>query len=203
MVELTDLDHQIIRAASQHFLHEGIRNTDMKQLAQELGISRSTLYRHFGNSVQIAFYVVLDYLKSLTNDDPMLYRGMNGYEAVCLYVRRLVDRLCQNLPWLQVIREFDALYSTEQHIFVPPEAYSQYISGDQDQPIVKFFLKGVADGSIRAQQNDTVSALALTFTCLALVERIMLREQNYIQEHGAAREIVDAAIELELSAIKN
>ena len=117
--------------------------------------------------------------------------------------RRLVDRLCQNLPWLQVIREFDALYSTEQHIFVPPEAYSQYISGDQDQPIVKFFLKGVADGSIRAQQNDTVSALALTFTCLALVERIMLREQNYIQEHGAAREIVDAAIELELSAIKN
>lgn len=203
MAELTALDHQIIDAASRHFLEEGIHNTDMKKLAQELGISRSTLYRHFTNSVQIAFYVVMDYLKLLVNDDPALYREMCGYQALCLYLHRLIDRLCKNLPMMRVIREFDTLYSVEQNVFIPPEEYSQYLQADQDMPCVKLFQKGVADGSILPQKDNTVAGLALVFTSLGLVERIMLREKTYIQEHGAAREIVDAAIEMELRAIKN
>ena len=201
MAERTELDQQIVAAAKEHFLRDGIRNTDMKQLALELGISRSTLYRHFANSVQIAFYVVMDFL-NVMNDDLDLYHGLTGYNAFCLYVHRFTDRLCENLPMLQVIREFDTLYSPDRDDLIPPEEYSQYIGGDQNQLPVRIFMKGVADGSIRPQPDNTVAALAFVFTAMGLVERIMPREKIYIQEHGVARELIDTALDLELQAIR-
>ena len=63
-------------------------------------------------------------------------------------------------------------------------------------------MKGVADGSIRPQPDNTVAALAFVFTAMGLVERIMPREKIYIQEHGVARELIDTALDLELQAIR-
>lgn len=202
MAELSALDRKIIEAAKPHFFAEGIYNTDMKQLAAEVGISRSTLYRHFPNSLHIAFYVIKDYVEFLLYDDESLFEDICGYEGFSLYVHRLVSRLCGNLPMIRILQEFDTLYTSKPVDAVPPEDYTEYMGSDQQQLIYKLFQKGLKDGSIRFKKNSTIGSASFIHTALALVERIMLREKIYLDEHGASREYIDYTIDMMLASIR-
>lgn len=202
MAELTELDYRIIEAAKLQFLSVGINNTDMKQLASDLNISRSTLYRHFGSSLQIAFHVIKSYIVFLVSDDESLYADINGYDSFSLYIHRLVGRFCNHLDMMRVIQEFDTLYSFEKSTVDPPQDYSVYMSSDQNLLLVELFQKGIKDGSIHFRKDPIIAANAFLHTAFGLVERIMLREQTYLKEHGVAREYIDYAIDMMLSSIR-
>lgn len=201
MVKETELERKIIDSAKEHFLAEGIMNTDMKQLASELGISRSTLYRHFPSSLHIAFHIVEDCLIYLTSDDESLFEDICGYEALSLYMHRFVSRLCVNLNMVRFLHEFDTIYGSKPADATPPEGYIEYLSSNQHFS-TKLFRRGVADGSIKFRKDIKIGSGAFLQTALALAERIMLREEAYLKEHGVAREFIDYTIDMMLASIR-
>jgi AcrR family transcriptional regulator len=198
--ELTPLDHKIINVSKDLFIQKGILKTEMKEIAKIVGISRSSLYRHFSSSIEIAFYVIPDVLDYLLSYNDPVPDGLNGFEALSLSMRKSADKMCNNLNMIRLVREFDMIYGSNGSNIEPPQYYDDYYTIPHVP--IKYFKQGQTDGSIRADLDAQKTSTTLVLTIMSLIEHIMLREEIYIREHGVAREFVDHALELLLSSIR-
>ncbi len=202
--ELSPLDRKIIQVAKKSFLEKGMIKTEMKQIAKEVGISRSSLYRHFPNTLSIAFHIMPEMLNELmTICDVKIdeSRHLSGYELFATYMHMFVEKLCNNLEKVRFIKEFDTLYNLGEKEITPPENYSIWMDNTVGQHIT-YFKIGINDGSICQKLDETMSPLTFLFTALSMTEHIMLREENYLREHGAARQFVNNAVEFMLQGIR-
>lgn len=203
MPELTALEQRIIEMAKEDFITKGIIKTEMRDLAARLGISRSSLYRHFPNSMSIAFYVLNDALTELMTIEEEISDDQNGYEQFSQYMYKAVDKLCANLDLVRFIREFDTLYNLNSDHDKAPEEYYATLSDYSRYQFIKYYQKGVADGSIKPCENPVHTALTFYWVAQSMTEHIMLREATYQHEHGGAKEFVVDAIKIMLEGIKN
>lgn len=200
--DLTVLDKLIIETAKESFLEKGIIKTEMKELASAIGISRSSLYRHFASSIDIAFYVVPEVLDYLTHINDPIPEGLNGFEQFSFYMRGLVDNLCANLNMIRLIQEFNTLYNLKESEMDTPMHYAKFYERTNQMDSVTYFRRGLEDGTIHSVLDEVKVPLTFIFTAMSLVEHIMLREENYLREHGASREFIDYTVALMLSGIK-
>jgi AcrR family transcriptional regulator len=69
-VELADdsAAHRIVTAARRHFFAHGFRSVTMDDLAQELGMSKKTLYASFPSKLDLLRAVLLDKFRSVEAD---------------------------------------------------------------------------------------------------------------------------------------
>jgi len=63
-----DPSQQIIEAAKQRYLTDGISSTGMKEVAQTAGVARSTLYRYFSSKDDVLVAVIKQELIDLGDD---------------------------------------------------------------------------------------------------------------------------------------
>ena len=202
MSELTPLEQHVIEVAREDFVTKGILKTEMRDLAARVGISRSSLYRHFPSSLSIAFYVLNDVLTELMTVEGKIPESMSGYEQFSLYMYKAVDKLCVNLNMVRFIKEFDTLYDLKSGTGEAPAEYYATLSDYSRYQFIDYYRKGVADGSIKPCENVVHTALTFYWVAQSMVEHIMLREETYLHEHGAAKEFVVNAVELMLAGIK-
>ena len=203
--ELSPLDRKIIQVAKKSFLEKGIIKTEMKHIAKEVGISRSSLYRHFPNTLYIAFHIVPEMLNELMTIYDVQFdknEHVSGYELFAAYMNMFVEKLCNNLDIIRFVKEFDTLYNLSEQEITPPEDYRLWMDNTVGQHITYFKL-GIEDGSISSELDEVKVPLTFLFTALSMTEHIMLREENYLREHGAAYEFVSNTIELMLRGIKS
>ncbi|HSI61518.1 MAG TPA: helix-turn-helix domain-containing protein, partial [Candidatus Saccharimonadia bacterium] len=59
---------RIIDGARQHFLAHGFRGVTMDDLAEELAMSKKTLYAHFSSKLELVEAVMRDKLKRVMSD---------------------------------------------------------------------------------------------------------------------------------------
>lgn len=202
MPELTALEQRVIEVAREDFVTKGIIQTEMKDLAARVGISRSSLYRHFPSSLSIAFYVLNDILTELMTVEDEIPGTLTGFEQFSLYMHKAVDKLCDNLDMVRFIREFDTLYDLKSGQGEAPVDYYDTLSDYSRYQFMAYFRKGIADGSIKPCENEINTALTFYWVAQSMVEHIMLREETYLHEHGAAKEFVVDAVEMMLAGIK-
>ena len=55
---LSPRDTQILQVAARIFAKRGYRNTDVQEIADELGIGKATIYRAFGTKEELFFATV-------------------------------------------------------------------------------------------------------------------------------------------------
>ncbi len=202
MQELTPLEKRVIEVARESFVEKGIINTEMKDIAAKVGISRSSLYRHFPSSLSIAFYVLNDVLTRLMTIDEEIPEDLSGFEQFSIYMRKAVDKLCSNLDMVRFIKEFDTLYNLKSESVEPPEVFYRTLNDYSRYQFMDYFRKGLQDGSIKPVQDEINAALTFYFAAQSMTEHIMLREETYLHEHGVARQFVEYAISLMLAGIK-
>ena len=82
----------IVKTTELHFRY-GIKNVSMDQLAQELGISKKTIYTHFSNKTDLVKQTV-DYIfdKIQTQIDHICLMKLNPYEEL-LRVRNIIKEM--------------------------------------------------------------------------------------------------------------
>lgn len=202
MPELSSLEKRVIEIAREDFIKKGIIRTEMRDIAARAGISRSSLYRHFPTSMSIAFYVLNDVLAELMTVEGKIPESMCGFEQFSLYMHKAVDKLCVNLSMVRFIREFDTLYDLKSGTSEPPEEYYVTLSDYSRYRFIDYYRKGLGDGSIRPCEDPVHAALTFFWVAQSMVEHIMLREETYLHEHGAAKEFVVNAVETMLNGIK-
>jgi AcrR family transcriptional regulator len=182
---LDEMDKKILEVSRELFLTKGIRETEMKDIAQRAGIGRSTLYRHFSAKELIAFYIAKDVLTSLKD-----------YSE-----EKLTEKLVSSRKEIRFLDEFDQYFTDS---YPESEEASEYIqfNKDKDMGIYQMFLEGMEDGSIRRMENPEFEADTLINSTIGFAQRIIPRREHYMEEHGFCEEMLEEAIKLMLMGLK-
>lgn len=199
---LTALDKKIIHVSKELFLSQGIMQTEMKEIAKLVGVSRSTLYRHFPQALDIAFYIAEDVLRYWMSADYEIPENLSGYERFSLYMHKFLEKMWNSLSMVQFINEFDTLYNLKYSTANPPVQYVNYLTNYKDVDYYLAFEAGIQDGSIRKEYDELITPRSFVFTAISMTKHIMLREENYLSEHGFSREFILQSIDLMLASIK-
>ena len=199
------LDEKIVEEAEKLIRRDGLHSAQMRELASNLGISRSTLYRHYNNMVEIAMPIVRRYTVELESIGFRSDLRKSGYENLCDYMRLYFDKLCDNAEKVYFLAEFDVMYNLHSpHMIGRSEqtAMHREWAKAHRSPIVALYEDGVRDGSIRDDGQDAYTGEVLAQACLATAERIITREEAYVTETGHGRELAWDAVALMLEAIR-
>lgn len=201
--ELDEIDTKIISVAKDYFLTIGIRKTEMKDIASTANVGRSTLYRHFQNKEDIAFYIVIDILLEIYNKNNIseLNQLSSGYRKFERFMLNHVKALIENKNMVKFLDEFDQLFA---EISPSTEEAMDFVHFNQGQNniIYEIFREGMEDGSIKTFDNPSFEVDVFMHMALGLAQRIIPRTEQYIKEHGYSIEYLEEAVHLMLNAIK-
>ena len=223
MKKLDETDQLILSVAKKLFLEQGIRQTEMKDIAARVSIGRSTLYRRFSSKELISFYIALDILHTLNGAVPseawepsdkfsdagsspapagsVGATGQNGYERFAAYARSYAQTLSDHIPEIRFLDEFDQIFTDSY----PEDEMSSFfrhsceIEGSYGERCLE---EGVHDGSVRLNSSPQYMMNLFTQSVMGAAERILPREAHYIEEHGYGREFLFSLVELFLAAIR-
>ncbi len=143
----------VVKAAKEEFKKNGLMRTEMKKIAENIGIGRATLYRYFSSIEPIAYLVATDYMDEIScsmekyieeNKDKcengvVLIRGVKKVQA---------DYWMSNSDMLKFFSQFDSIYPPPYPDTSEAEHYSRSIARQQkvDVDVLKI---GIEDGSVR------------------------------------------------------
>ena len=201
---IDELDKHIISVAREFFLTQGIRKTEMKDIAQASMIGRSTLYRHFTSKNSIAFYIAADIITELysTKRDKHFSSGTTGYDKFAWRTKQDMKTMLEYPEKVQFLDEFDQLFTGS---YPDTEEAKDYVAFNRNfqAPGMEYFVEGIKDGSIKPCKDPQFQVTLVLNLCLGLAQRIIPRAGHFEEEHGYSREILEGGIELILSAVKN
>ena len=171
-----EIKTQVYQEIKKQFLKRGIDNTEMKQIAQTVGIGRTTLYRYFPQKEQLAFSVALELIQELYY--PQVSKGimdeLNGFDWISRYCENFIQALISHRESLQFFSEFDRMFMNEMPDI--PEAVAYGENNNQNLiTISKQIERGQKDGSIRGDKDPLIIAAILTNSIMALAQRTLMR----------------------------
>jgi AcrR family transcriptional regulator len=174
--QLDEQRDNILDAAEKLFLHHGLENTKMINIATQAGITKMTLYRYFPNQDPIAFEVAGRMLETIstvaTQSIDEEATGLDAIKGLCLGMIREFSTLRGAYRYIGM---FDHLYGDEypstelaswykQHIFDLMEA-SPFSRADLDEQsyakvitlfntIMSFLEKMAARGELMTEEQE-------------------------------------------------
>jgi len=177
----------LARSAKALFLRDGIAATEMKEVAADAGLSRSTLYRYMIDKNQMAFLIASEVLQNLTNKSIAFTTGdhLNGYEKLCQFAHHFATILTENVDQVRFLYEFDSIFRGDYPDIPEAKEYMNIINRMLHRT-AQFLFEGLADGSIRAIENPLFYTSILINTMFGLAERMLPRSAHYEQEHQAS-----------------
>ena len=205
MAKYENTDQEILELASRLFKKNGILNTEMKDIAKELGCSRSTLYRHFPGKESVLFALSSDVVLRIMETTILpKERGFDsGYEALEWQLRRLTTYLQTHVDEVCFIRDFDFYFTQSFPQMEGAFRFEKSISNTKGGMDVEASIRrGIEDGSIRPVKDISLLRVSLINSCIGLAQRILPREKIYAKEIGYGHEMVDCLLELLLSSVK-
>jgi len=194
----------LLKAAKILFLRNGIAATEMKSIASEAGLSRSTLYRYMIDKNQLAFLIADEVLQDLTNKSIAFTSSeeLDGYGKLCQYVEHFARTLCENVSMISFLSEFDSIFRGDYPNIPEADDYVNTINRMLHRS-AQFLFEGLADGSIRPLPDPLFYTSILINTLFGLAERMLPRSSHYEKEHNASAEkVLLATSEILLSHIK-
>jgi AcrR family transcriptional regulator len=181
---------KILRVAEAMFIDKGFFETQMKDVAQAVGISRASVYRYFEDKGDLGFAVLAMVFERL---EPLANQYLQESAASpAMNARERLGRLASSLTIDEGMKaeftfmaEFDAYFSGNR---VPEDFHSQ-IKGALPLTILarleEIVAAGAVDGSIRQDlPPDAVVALVM-YSLKALREHILLRRSTLVGLDGA------------------
>lgn len=205
MRKLDDVDKRIIEVTRELFLQQGMRRTEMKDIAKQVGIGRSTLYRHFVSKEAISFYIAKDILVELQeiSIEDQITADMKGYDKLSLYLNSMTETMIKNPKKIRFLDEFDQIFTD---VYPDSEEAAEYVSFNNaySSPAARYYHEGVQDGSIRKNSESSDEIEIIMTLLFGLAQRVIPREQHYIQEHNkASSEYFKESLKLLLQPIMN
>lgn len=206
MNQLTNTDLKILDTAREMFLERGIIKTDMKDIAKELGCSRSTLYRHFANKGDILIILAANALNTISSSThlPKDLTFHTGLDEFTWELDSMTECLISHPDDLTFLRDFDSLYAKEYPSFKSNATFEVLVANSsQTNRMLESFNKGIADKSIAYDETPELTVLSIIHGIIGLAQRVMPAEQHYSRNFGYGKELLRQTEKLYLEAIRN
>lgn len=204
-----ETDQKILQMARKLFSEKGILKTEMKDIARELGIGRSTLYRHYPGKEIIIYILADEAINTFMNATkiPEDLQFPNGYEELKWQFEAMVTCMVNHKDDVMFLRDFDCFFTNGY-----PEEYAnhkefvhykEYVKSTKGRGLMlDSFLRGMEEGVIKKVENPDLVLLSMVHACFAMAQRVLPRESAYIEETGYSVEMVDQHWRLLVEAIK-
>ncbi|WP_165822316.1 TetR/AcrR family transcriptional regulator [Paenibacillus montanisoli] len=175
--------HRILEEAEKQFIHQGIANVQMKDVASAININRRTLYRYYPSKDELAFEIEIMVLKQIQDyltidiDDT---NGKTGFEKVKAYFFQVnLDKIKEQIKFTA---EFDRYF---QGNYPNPELEQSFIEAlnPNHDPLFQYIRDGIEDGSIRDDRTAEELYHFISQSFLSLFQRLILRENHLKHEH--------------------
>lgn len=199
-----EIHSALLSSAKSLFLEKGIAGTEMKEIAAQSGLSRSTLYRYAIDRNRLAFMVSAEVLTELTEKclSIAMENSMTGFQKLRQFAHHFIDTLCENVSVVRFLNEFDCIFTTAYPDIPEATEYTETMSRMLHRS-AQFMFEGLVDGSIRPNGDPLHFVSVLVNTIFGLGKRLLPRNEHYIQEHNAqARDIIVTAVNILLDSIK-
>ncbi len=184
---------RIISAAKKIFTEEGFFTPQMKDIAAEVSISRSSLYRYFADKSDLALAIFEEVFSEIIGrirpgvEKIIMQKDLSGLEKLRHYL---------SISWasnaadqeFRFIAEFDAFFSGNR---VPENFKNRLIEVLQtkdDEIFLAVLREGVADGSIRDDIDVHLTMVTILNTIRGLRQRLILRGDTLIELHNNERD---------------
>ena len=204
MREFDEVDRSVIAVSEKLFFEQGIRKTEMKDIAVRCGIGRSTLYRRFESKDVIAFYIANDILASLSKETAASLDntdGMTAFEKFKKFAHAYAKTLINHPAQIRFLDEFDQIFTDEYPDEVGDVTFAN-VHSDKLNPLRSLLEEGKKDGSMHFSEEPGYMAWLFTNMIMGVGERVLPREKHYIDEQGYGREFITSAVEIFINSIR-
>lgn len=194
----------ILAVAEELVTERGLFDTQMIDVAETAGVSRTTLYRYFGDKYELAFAI-------LTRIMAEMFRSRSMAAAAC--TSRGVERIAEFIKasWLspkftrhvRYLSEFDAYYSGSRLPADFREKMLKAISGSYLPEFVIILQEGIAEGSVRPDINPHLTAVTVLNAIRGLQQRLLLRGNVLVElEQGESDLMMNELMDYLLRGIR-
>lgn len=208
MVYQTEETRQrILTQAAMHFSEYGFFDTQMKEIATAIGMSRHTLYRYYQNKIDLGFAIIEDMILGFSGANRTIVealvadRSKLGLERIEQAMRSAF--LAENAEKeLRFMAEFDSYFSSTR----APEDFGDrlmlFIELDVLKLFEQLFEQGQDDGSIRSDKPARLMLMTVFESIYALKLRVALRGGLLVTlKRGEAESLSEQLLELLVSGI--
>lgn len=204
-IDYEEIHREILLVAEHLFRDNGIVYTEMKDIAQEIGVGRSTLYRHYSSKESILFELaettVADILTALQVPPGQSFR--NGMEEFEWMMRSLLKRVIEKKDKIVFLRDFDMYFSKGYPETEAAQSYEDFAKGLTDWSAGASAVKrGIGDGSIRDKGDASLIAATVIHSMLAIAQRVLPREDHFLKEAGLSEEFLYLNLEFLLDGLR-
>jgi AcrR family transcriptional regulator len=178
--------------AKMQFLKYGIAGTNMKKIASNVGIGRSTLYRYYAEKEQLAFHVAWNLIEDIINTSlarPRENKNATGFESLKAFFEEYILLLWSNSKILIYLTEFDKIFEGRYPEFTETQEFLDAINRSL-KSISQYIIKGIEDGSITTDEPPEIVASVFLNAIMGTTQRVLPRSEHYDQEHGASGDII-------------
>jgi AcrR family transcriptional regulator len=197
--------NRIIDAARELFMSDGFFETQMKDVAEKVGISRTSLYRYYRDKLDLGM-AILEVAFDEIAADQSWRSAASPYGGTALGRLDCFLRCSMAAPKFNRLRlfvaEFDAYFSGCR---IPADFIDRlrtYI--DSNLVVLDLLEQGIADGSIRPDIDPHLAHVTISNAVTALLQRLLLRGHALIElREGELDRISDEHIRFLLEGLRN
>lgn len=197
----------IIEGARKVFLEKGLFNTVMEDIAEEVGLTRRTLYRYFQSKEELAYQVTMVLLNDWNQYQTKIYKDLEGrgIEKLDYFLNKLVDYMTDKLDLMTYLGEFDFYFKDELGLVLGPETSREFnqLSLESDLFLQKLMKEGQKDGSISLDLDLDLTVATISNILWSFGQRIAIRNEIMLKEYGyRGLELIKHQITIYINAIR-
>lgn len=193
---------RIVKEAEKQFIKNGIADTQMKDIAEAVGINRRTLYRYFLTKDVLAFEIELIVMKQIQDYIVLQIADsdeLSGFEKVEMYFEHVnIDDVKNQMKFTA---EFDRYFKDDYPSEALEEEFVVALDPTKD-PLYKYIKEGVEDGSIKNSLSAEDMFHFISQNFFALFQRLILREKHLKNEYCDQVDFQSLFKDIILSGIK-
>ena len=174
---------RIIAVARELFTERGLFDTQMKDIAAAVKISRTSLYRYFQDKQDLAM-AILERLAEEMNIHRIEAQGLGnegrGIDRVVAFFHAtwLSPRYARHVKFMA---EFDAYFSGPRIPADFREHVSKALHKGQADPLAESIKEGIRDGSVRQDVVPHLAAVTILNSVRGLQQRLLLRGDTLVE----------------------
>lgn len=172
---------EILTKSQDIMIREGLYPVTMSDIAQEIGISKRSLYYYYKNKEELAVDVQIMVMSEYINGrEPEIDETLTGYEQLCQLIDFMKERIKVYQKEIKYITAFDYYFYNGY----PNEKYTNFLKTiNEDLTMSKIFQKGMEDGTLKMPSEDP-ETLAMTIyqTYFAYAQKTIYREKSMLSE---------------------
>ncbi len=188
----------ILIAAESLFIENGIALTTMKDISEEAGIYRRTLYNYYNSKEEIAFAIHEKYIANPFNF--ILPDDKTGYELLEEHLGSLKDNLHHYFPYIRFAIHYEFYFNNVKD---NSESLKKVVNFQLIDVFKAMLERGISDGSIYVpDDNIEMVVQSILQAIFGYLQRVIHREEIFKLESGFSREHLEHVINILLRGLK-